>query len=512
MRIRIPFHRRRLFLPLACIAALLAGCTVGPDYEEPEIEVPDAWENAAAADIADTANVLADWWTVLGDTLLTALIEEADNGNLDLVAAVGRIREARAYRQIAGGDYWPQVVGDGAYSAYQLSENGPNGAAALVGDNPSSNWEFGLGMSWEIDVFGRVRRSVEAADAQVEASIEDYRDVLVTLYADIASTYVNIRSLQMRLVFAHENVDSQRETMDIVVAREDAGLVPLLDVTRARSNLANTEAIIPQLATQLEIERNRLALLLGLAPGTLDERLDWSGPIKLPDFDIVADVPANVLRRRPDVRRSERTLAGQTALIGVATADLYPIFDLSGALSLQALNFDDLGQSSSVAWSLVPGVRWNLFTGGKVRGQIRAEEAKTEQALAAYEKTVLNALGEVENALVALKQEQVRLVSLGQAVDASSESVTLVHTQYIEGLTDFQNYLDAQRDLFQQQDEMAASMGQVYVNLADLNRALGGGWSLDDPAPDLPEPEETEESTVAAGDDATSTETTEEVN
>jgi NodT family efflux transporter outer membrane factor (OMF) lipoprotein len=497
---------------LAVVLILAGGCTVGPDYEEPELEVPDAWENAAAADIADSSNVLTEWWTSLGDTLLTALIEEADDGNLDLVAAVGRIREARAYRQIAGGDYWPQVGFDGAWTRSQASENGPGGEILAQGENPSSNWEFGLGASWEIDVFGRVRRAVEAADAQVQASIEDYRDVLVTLYADIASTYVSVRSLQARVAFARENVDSQRETMDIVVAREDAGLVPLLDVTRARSNLANTEAAIPQLETGLEIELNRLALLLGKPPGFYDERMNWEVSMNLPDFEVLADVPANVLRRRPDVRRSERNLASQTALIGVATADLYPSFSLTGAIGLQALEGGDLGNSDSVAWSLVPGVQWNLFTGGKIRGQIKAEEAKTEQALAAYEKTVLNALGEVENALVALRLEQIRLRSLQQAVEASSESVTLVHTQYIEGLTGFQAYLDAQRDLFNQQDEMADSMGQVYINLADLNRALGGGWSLDDPAPDLPEPEVSEESTVAAGEDASNSESTEEVN
>jgi NodT family efflux transporter outer membrane factor (OMF) lipoprotein len=508
MRIRTQIRRTGPGLPLVCVLLLLAGCTVGPDYEQPEIPVPDAWENAAAADIADSSNVLAEWWTALGDTLLTALIEEADDGNLDLVAAVGRIREARSYRQIAGGDYWPQVGFDGAWVRSQSSENGPGGELIALGQNPTSNWEFGLGASWEIDLFGRVRRSVEAADARVQASIEDYRDVLVTLYADIASTYVTVRSLQARLAFARENVESQRETMDIVVAREDAGLVPLLDVTRARSNLANTEAIIPQLETQLEVERNRLALFLGLPPGSLDERLAWEVKIELPAVEVFAELPAEVLRRRPDVRRSERDLAGQTALIGVATADLYPSFSLNGAIGLQALQWDDIGESDSMTWSLVPGVRWNLFTGGKIRGRIKAEEAKAEQALAAYEKTVLNALGEVENALVAYMQEQVRLESLKQAVEASRQSVTLVHTQYLEGLTDFQAYLDAQRDLFQQQDQMAASMGQVYVNLAVLNRALGGGWSLDDPAPDLPQPED--DVAAAAGD--AGPEPTEEVN
>jgi multidrug efflux system outer membrane protein len=470
---------------------LVAGCTVGPDYETPEIEVPDAWENAAAEDIADSSHVLKDWWSAFNDTLLNQLMEDADDGNLDLAAAVGRIHEARAYRQIAGGDYWPQIGLDGQFVRSQFSEFGTGGGAVAVGvQNPSNNWEFGLGASWELDVFGRVRRNVEATNAQVESSIEDYRDVLVTLYADIATAFINIRSFQARIEFARDNVNSQRETMDIVIAREDAGLVPLLDVTRAQSNLANTEAKIPQLETALEAELNLLALLMGEGPGAYDEYMVAPAELKTPDYSILAQLPAETLRRRPDVRRRERDLASQTARIGVATADLYPSFSLTGMISLEANQFANLGKSGSEAFSLVPGVRWNLFSAGKIRGQIKVEEARTEQLLAAYEQTVLNALGEVENALVAVKQEEIRLAALKVAVDASQQSVELVHTQYIEGLTNFQNYLDAQRDLFNQQDEMATSMGQVYTNLSNLNRALGGGWSLDDPAPDLPPSEE----------------------
>jgi len=208
-------------------------------------------------------------------------------------------------------------------------------------------------------------------------------------------------------------------------------------------------------------------------------------------------LPAELLRRRPDVRRSERELAAQTALIGVATADLYPSFSLAGVMTLQANEFGNLGKSGHFGWCLVPGVRWELFSGVKIRGQIKAEEAKTEQLLAGYEKTVLNALAEVENTMVALRQEDIRRGLLQTAVEASQQSVELVHTQYVEGLTDFQSYLDAQRVLFEQQDSFASSRGQVYTNLVNLNRSLGGGWSLDDPDPDLP----VEEDTVAANDD-----------
>lgn len=465
----------------------LAGCAVGPDYKEPEVQLPDAWENAAAADIDTSGGVIADWWSGLGDTLLVTLIEDARQANLDLAMAVGRISEARAYHQVAGGDYYPQLQGSGSMTRAELA---PNGSGALVtalgGDNPSTNWEFGLGASWEIDVFGKIRRSREVTGAQVQASIEDYRDVMVSLFAEIGATYTDIRSLQARLTFAQDNVTSQRETMDIVMAREDAGLVPYLDVTRARSNLANTEAAIPQLETALEASRNSLAILLGKNPGSLDEVLAKPSNVEYVNTDIAMNLPAELLRRRPDVRRSERQLAAQTARIGVATADLYPSFSLGGALSLEAGEFGDLGDGDSFGWALVPGFSWNLFTGGKVRGMIKVEEAKTQQAMAAYEKTVLQALAEVENTLVALRQEEIRWDLLKIAVESSQQSVELVHTQYLEGLTDFQSYLDAQRVLFEQQDQMAKSRGLVITNLVNLNRALGGGWSLDDPDPDRP--------------------------
>ncbi len=427
------------FLALGVSVLLLAGCTVGPDFETPELEViPDAWQNAAAADIADSNSVLQEWWAAFGDTMLNNLVLMAKDSSPDAAQAIGRIREARAYHQIAGGDYYPQFGFDGTWTRTEIGENTALGAIAGLGDNPANNWEFGLGASWELDVFGRVRRTREATAAGIQASIEDYRDVLVSLQAEVAARYTQVRTLQLRLEFAHENVKSQRETMDIVMAREDAGLVPLLDVTRARSNLANTEAAIPLLEIDLEVARNSLAILLGMTPGSLDARLVGFLDLGDPKIELAIALPAELLRRRPDVRRSERELASQTARIGVATADLYPSFSLTGALTLQASEFSNLGDSGHFGWSLAPGVRWALFTGGKIRGQIKAEEAITEQLLAGYEKTVLIALAEVENTLVSLKQEEIRRELLRIAVDSSQQSVELVHTQYVEGLTDFQ--------------------------------------------------------------------------
>ncbi len=467
-------------------AVWAGGCAVGPDYEEPVYEAPDAWQNAAAADVQADAPVIKNWWAAFGDSTLDSLIAKAEVSSLDLDMAVSRIREARAYHQITGGEYWPQVGTSGNVIRTETPD-----FYAPGGINPATNWEFGLGASWEIDVWGKNRRAREASGAAVQSSIEDYRDVLVSLYADVAAAYIDIRTLQLRLDFALNNRQSQKETLDVVTAREDAGLVPLLDVAQARSNLANTEATIPFLEADLDRSLNRLAILLGQAPGSLDEQLRIHSGLPQPSTELAVALPAELLRRRPDVRRSERDLASQSARIGVATAELYPSFSLGGALVLKAPEFGDLGQSGAFGWSFGPEVKWNLFTGGKIRGQIKVEEARTEQLLAAYEKTVLGALAEVENSLMGLRQEELRRGFLEIAAEAAQKSVELVETQYVSGLTDFQNYLDSQRVLLDQQDKLATSKGQVLTNLIYLNRALGGGWSLDDPDPDLP-PETTE--------------------
>ncbi len=489
MRKGIPLQR--VIILLAGLLLGVGGCAVTPDYEEPVYQGPDSWQNAAAEDIQPEAPVIRQWWRSFGDSLLDTLLVEAEESNLDLDMAVNRIREARAYHQIAGGQYWPQA---GAYGG--VNRTATPDFYWPGGDNPTTNWEFGLSASWEFDVWGKNRRTRESTGAALQSSIEDYRDVLVSLYAEVASSYMEIRTLQMRLDFARDNLDSQRETLDIVLAREDAGLVPMLDVSQARSNLANTEATIPVLEIALEAALNRVCILLGKAPGSFDEQLKDHQKLPQPQTDLVLSLPAELLRRRPDVRRSERDLASQTARIGVATAELYPSFSLGGALVLKAPQFGDLGESSAFGWSFGPELKWNLFTGGKIRGQIKVEEARTQQLLASYEKTVLQALAEVENSLVSLRQEEIRRELLKTAAESAQQSVELVQTQYVSGLTDFQNYLDAQRVLFNQQDQLASSKGKVLANLINLNRALGGGWSLQDPAPDLP-PEKQETASAA---------------
>lgn len=467
--------------------ALLQGCLLGPNYVEPEIETADAWRSAVAEEMDQASPSIALWWEAFGDSVLTGLIRRAELANLDLKSAVARVRESRAARGIARGDYFPSITLNGAYSYFKISENSPAGQIAIGSGETieaDDNWQASADVFWEIDLFGRIRRQNEAAGAQFQASIEDYRDVLVTLYAEVAAAYVDVRTFQTRLAFARQNAGLQRETVQLTRDRFDAGLVSGLDVSQAETNLAATEAEIPTLETALNSALNRVAVLLGEQPGMVHDELSDGVPIPTPPDSIATGLPAELLRRRPDVRRAERLLAAQTALIGAAKADLLPTFSLTGILELFAPTAGDLFTEEAVGWSLVPGVRWNIFSGGKIRNNIKVQEARTEQLLYFYEQSVLFALEEVENALVAFEQEKRRRDRLSEAVTAAQRSVDIVRTQYLSGLTDFQRYLDSERALFQQQDLLAASEGQVVRNLVGLNKALGGGWVLEDEEPD----------------------------
>ncbi|RLA05727.1 MAG: hypothetical protein DRQ47_00425 [Gammaproteobacteria bacterium] len=471
------FKLRQCIVPLLFL--LMTGCAaVGPDYKEPEFEAPDAWENVVINEVNSDSSPLEEWWITFDDPELDSLLKRAREANPDLRIAVQRIAEAQAFNRIAGGDRYPDLNLDASFQRSKLSEDLTGG---LFANNPSNIWSAGLATSWEVDVFGRVRRSIEATEADLGASIEDYRDVMVSLYAQVAINYINVRTLQQRLQYAQSNVNSQRETLEVVRYRFEAGLVPKFDVAQSRYNLANTETLIPELIPLLEQALNQLAILLGQIPGSLDKELSQESEIPVPKTELALAMPADLLRRRPDIRQAERQVAAQSARIGVATADLYPQFSLTGALTLGASEFSNLANSDSVGWSLVPGVRWNLFSAGKVEGLIDVEEARTKQAVINYEKIVLNALAEVETNMVALRQEGLRAEKLSEAVDASQESVELVSTSYLAGLTDFQSLLDSQRSLFSQQDRLVASQGQAVINFINLNRALGGGWSIDDP-------------------------------
>ncbi len=463
---------------LALVVLFTASCQVGPDYAPPETEMPDLWHQEFTAGLASGEDAHQTWWLSFGDPVLDGLIQRAGQGNLSLKAAFSRVNQARAARGVAASGWYPQVNALGDITKAKASEGiFPDDIPVLGGTN--TTYRAGFDATWEIDVWGRISRGVEASDASIEASVEDYRNVIVVLFAEVAINYFEIRALQERIHFAEANVKSQRGMVTLTQDRLDAEIAPELDVRQAELNLFSTESTIPGLKAALLIAINRLGVLLGEEPGALREELLVKKPLPDAPNQIVIGLPANLLRQRPDIRRAERQLAAQTALIGVATADLYPRFTLSGMLTQASVGSSRFFDSGSTAWSIVPGVRWNIFSGGLIRSNIEVTEAQTEQALIAYEATVLLALEEVENALVNYQQERARRDLLRRTVGAATRSVELVEILYRTGVTNFQNVLDMQRSLAVQQDELAASEGRVVQFLVSLYKALGGGWQPD---------------------------------
>jgi NodT family efflux transporter outer membrane factor (OMF) lipoprotein len=444
--------------------------------------MPDAWHTAVTMDLETGDATLETWWDTFHDPALTALIARARAANLTTQAALSRIAESRYLLAIARSEKLPNV---NAVGSYQIGDAGE--AQFGFPSEVRGVANVGATASWEIDLFGRIAREVESATASYEATIEDFRDILVSLYSEVALSYLDVRSLQARITAARANTVSQRESLRIAQARFDAGITSLLDVEQAKSNLADTEASIPTLEAQLSFALNRLAVLIATPPGSLHDELGAVAPIPVPSETIIVGIPADLLRQRPDIRRAERQLAAQNAQIGVATADLYPTFSISGALSFQ---WAGPGDGSGPVWNVIPGLNWNIFNGGRVRNNINVQEARTEQFFLFYEETVLRAMEDVENAFVAYAQESIRQERLVEAVEATENAVAIVNVQYLSGLANFQNVLDTERSLFRLQDELATSEGLLVQNLVGLYSALGGGWR----------PEATDDPTLAAAD------------
>jgi NodT family efflux transporter outer membrane factor (OMF) lipoprotein len=465
----------KLMLLLAGIAVLMvAGCAaVGPDYVPKDPVAPEGWQAELTEGLAagqTDPKALARWWTVLNDPVLDGLIERAALGNLDLKQAAGRVREARARRNISQADLFPSLDATGSAAKSRGSEDRGSGQEAEL-------YQLGLDAAWELDIFGGVRRTVEADTADIQASEEDLNDVLVSLLSEVALNYIDLCSFQARLAVAAENLVTQQETYDLTQFRFQAGLATELSVMQARYNLESTRSQIPTLRTGLHASLNRLAVLLGQPPGTLDEKLQEIRPIPVTPPSIVVGVPAETLRRRPDVRRAERQLAAQTARIGVATADLYPQFKLSGSIGLEALSVDNLFQAGSRTYGLGASFLSPIFHAGAIRANIKVQSALQEQALVNYEATVLAALEEVENALNAYAKEQQRRRALFASADAARQASVLADIQYRAGLIDFGDVLDAQRSLLSFQDQLVQSEGTVTANLVRLYKTLGGGWT-----------------------------------
>lgn len=462
---------------LLTAALALAACKVGPDYSTPPQTAPDAWAEAMQEGLRAEGADLARWWTALGDETLNSLIERSVKTNFDLREAAARVREARALRGVAESGYYPTVDATASYTRERFSENSLNNAFGTRTGEGMDLFAMGFDAAWEIDIFGRVAREVEASDAVLASATEDWRDVLVSLLAEVAREYTETRSFQDRLRIAEANVVAQEETLKLVTSRYDAGITSELDVAQAKANLEQTRSQIPLLTAQLRQSMHRLEVLMAQRPGTLYAELEsGAGAIPAPPDSIAIGLPSELLRRRPDIRRAERDVAAETARIGVVTADLFPRVMLTGNAGLESSQIGTLMSGDSFAWAIGPGIRWNIFSGGRIQDNIKAQTARQEQALARYEKTVLTAFHDVEDSLVGYSRERVRLRTLTEAVTAQSRAVDLAEELYTRGLTDFQNVLDAQRQLYSLQDLQAESQRDVTANLIALYKALGGGW------------------------------------
>jgi multidrug efflux system outer membrane protein len=460
------------WLLMATLVTTFTGCAaVGPDYKRPDVPVYEDWHTRL--DGKANPESLAEWWTTFNDTKLTHLIERAVKGNLDLKKAWAQVRAARARRGIAESGLLPSLNGSGSATWTRTTGNGV-GNATISTD--SKLYAANFDASWELDLFGGVRRSVEAAQGDLQASEESLRDVLVSLLSELALNYFDVRTYQDRLQVAADNLQSQSETHELTQWRYQAGLTDELAVQQARYNLENTRSQIPVLRTGLDAAMNRIAVLLGEQPGAVHDELDRPEPIPVPPLQVAVGVPADLLRRRPDVRQAEEELAAQTARIGVATADLYPKFTLSGSIGLETLSLKNLS-SGTVAFSGGPSITWAIFKGGAIRQNIKLQSALQEEALVHYESIILGALEEVENALRAYIETQERRKSLSDATRAAQIAAELAQQKYQAGLTDFTSVLDAQRSLLSLQEQLTISNGNVSGNLVRVYKALGGGWT-----------------------------------
>jgi NodT family efflux transporter outer membrane factor (OMF) lipoprotein len=466
---------------MAACSGMLTACAVGPNYKEPVLPVPDQWRSQPQTGVrteAADASTLASWWTTLNDPTLNQLIERAIAENKSAKQAVSRVVESRARRSITAAGFWPTISSSAGASRTDSDLRSTGSATGSSSGSGNDSYDAGLDAGWELDIFGGTRRSYESSTAQLAASEADLRDVLVTLLGDVALSYVNVRTTQARLNFAERSLESQREVLDITGWRAQAGLATDLDVEQAKANYAQTRAQIPSLESNLAASKNRLAVLTGQQPGALSPVLDERKPIPVVPLEIVSSVPADVMRRRPDIRSAERRLAAQTAQVGVATAALYPSLSLSGSIGVSAASAGDLVSDNFSSNRYGLSLSMPIFRAGALRQNIKVQNALVDQALASYEETVLGVYEEVENALTFWVNEQRRHAALVEAVTSAQLAYDLAVVQYNSGLVDFQTVLTADRQLISTQDAIAVSDGEITSNLIRLYKALGGGWSV----------------------------------
>ncbi len=454
------------------------GFKVGPDYAPPPVAASERWMAVGTDAVNDQQGLDCAWWTVFDDPVLDSLIARASEQNLGFQQSAARIWEARSRLEIAEGNLFPQMQeAVGGYTRVQRSRTTSRAVRVPFFDD----WSTSLNASWEWDLWGRYRRSIEAAAADFQAATEDYHDVLLLLQAEVANAYIQTRIFQERRELALQNVALQERTLELAELRFRAGQVSKLDVTQAQELLATTRALVPQLEIGLRESQNALCVLLGVPPYDLTSELG-SAPIPAAPAEVVVGIPAQLLTRRPDLRQAERLVAAQSARIGIAESELYPRIAITGMLGYESANLSSLFNTKSFEGSVGPGFRWNILNYGRIRGSIRAEEARLDQLVLQYQEQVLQAQEEVETGIERFLREQEHVGHLAASVAAAEESAKLAEALYEIGRVDFQRLVDSERALVQRQDQLTASRGEVARHLVALYTALGGGWQTDSAA------------------------------
>ena len=468
-------NRRGSFVIMLCVAA---GCATRRPYEAPASTAPPAWTSVDSRNQQQPADErLARWWESFGDAQLTSLVERAIAGSPDVRTATSRLRESRATLASTRSTLKPTLDLNPSVSASRNSgETGPSGLTQ-VGGGVSRLYDAGFDASWEADLFGGIRSSIDAAAATTEVRAADLQDVLVTLAAEVALDYVDVRSLQQRVGIANANAEAQQQALDLTQLRRDAGLATDLEVQQARSNVESTRAQVAALDSQLAQAMHALAVLIGQPPAALDQELAEPKDVPLPELSLAIGIPADTLRRRPDVRSAERQLASQSAQINVARADLRPSLRLAGSIGLESLALARLFLPGASFFSVRPTGSYRVFNREQLRQNLVVQTERQRQAAATYETRVLAALREVEDALTSFAQEQTRRDHLAAAATAAQDAADLSLQLYTAGLRDFREVLDAQRSLLTIQDSLASSSAAVSSDLVRVYKAAGGGWA-----------------------------------
>jgi len=465
-----------------CISAVIhSGCTVGPDYKRPEVTLPQHWANPAPQGL-ETRREFARWWKIFEDQTLDWLIDKAISDNLDLKLAGARIAQARAASRQSVARFGPEVNASGSYARYQdrleaaePDRAGPQRQRAVetIVDN---QYQTGFDAGWELDLFGGIRRSVEAGEAELEASAEARRDVLVTLVAEVARSYIELRVLQKRRAIAELHRKAQDHCVQLTRRQYESGFASSLDESNARMQAAETAARIPLLEASERQTIHKIGILLGGCPGALIQKLTPVADLPMVFPAVPVGVPSELLRRRPDIREAEAQVHAATARVGVAMADLYPKLTITGSIAYLSNSLNTLYRGENLLWLSGPTAKWRLFDTGQSQAMVHVQEALEEEAVITYKQKVLSAMLEVEDALIALAKLEAHRKALADAVQASRKSLQLARQLYIAGEADFLRVLVAEQSLYKEEDAFAQSMGDALIRLISLYKALGGGW------------------------------------